>query len=278
MKVTQVARIVCLFLNAILVTSVDCQPTDLQFEHITTLNGLSQDIITCLYRDRFGFLWIGTEDGLNRYDGYSIATYKHNPRDTNTLPNNRIHGVCDYGTEDLLVTTEGGISIYHRAANIFTAPDGNLKAYATLASAKPLRDKVGRYWMIIESRRLLRYDPTTDSILLFDPNGTSTLPQVIKDLTIDMEDSLWVTSLRSVSVFQEHDSRFRNYQTNYEHYRHGEQILNTSITKDSDGNLWIGTNAGLFRYDRITEAAVFVPVRFMLDTSVVDRDMIVGGL
>ncbi len=252
------------------------QPADLQFEHLTTHDGLSQDIITCVYRDRFGFLWIGTEDGLNRYDGYSIATYKHNPRDSNTLRNNRITGICDYGSEDMLVTTDGGFSIYHRARNTFTKPDGKLGKYAAMVSAKPLRDKAGWYWIVVNGRKLLRYDPVRDSIAFFDPLS---LPQdQVKDMMIDNEDSLWVTSENAVSVFQGDAAGFLHYKIKHQQGSAHRQIVNAFTQKDADGNLWIGTNAGLYRYNRNTDVTMFVPLSFTIGTSVVDHDNIVGGL
>jgi ligand-binding sensor domain-containing protein len=61
------------------------QPHPLRFDHITTRDGLSQDIVTCIVWDAKGFMWFGTEDGLNRYDGYSIRVYKNDPVDSTTI-------------------------------------------------------------------------------------------------------------------------------------------------------------------------------------------------
>ena len=56
-----------------------------RFQHLTVDEGLSQDLITCITQDDPGFMWFGAEDGLNRYDGYSIRVYKHNDRDSMSL-------------------------------------------------------------------------------------------------------------------------------------------------------------------------------------------------
>ena len=105
------------FLLVAVPTALRCQPANLQFDHITTTNGLSQDVVTAIYPDQFGFLWVGTEDGLNRYDGYSVKIYKHSSRDSSTLLDNSISGICDYDDDDLLVATSSGLSVYHRASN-----------------------------------------------------------------------------------------------------------------------------------------------------------------
>ena len=252
------------------------QPAELLFEHLTTHDGLSQDIVTCFHRDRFGFLWIGTEDGLNRYDGYSIVTYKHNPRDTSTLPNSRINGICDYGREDLIVTTEGGPRIYRRAANIFAPPGGALAKYAGKISGRPVCDGTGRIWLIAEYTRVLRYDPVSDSVTLFDPGSS---PRVaVKDLMVDDGDSLWVTTENAVSVFRGDGSGFRRYAIVHKLANFQSPILNRSSTKDREGNLWVGTNAGLFRYDRASGVDAFVPLRFTEGGITYDRDEILGSL
>ena len=61
------------------------------FEHISLIDGLSQSTVTSIYQDKEGFLWFGTGNGLNKYDGYSFTVYKHNPSDPNSLSNGYIN-------------------------------------------------------------------------------------------------------------------------------------------------------------------------------------------
>jgi ligand-binding sensor domain-containing protein len=65
----------------------------LKFQHIGVEEGLSQDIVTKIVQDSLGFMWFGTEDGLNMYDGYGITVFKNDPRDTSSLPGNGIFGL-----------------------------------------------------------------------------------------------------------------------------------------------------------------------------------------
>jgi len=223
-----------------------------------------------------GFLWIGTEDGLNRYDGYSIVSYKHNPRDTNALIHNRISGICDYEGEDLLVTTDLGFTIYRRATNIFTKPSGRLGTYATMGSAKPVRDNRGRYWIILGGRRVLRYDPTKDSVTTLDPfSRKRSFPgDLIQDIMIDNEDSVWVTTERTVSVFLGDNKGFQTYPLEYDQ----PGVICKSIIKDHAGDLWIATNGGVYRFDREHATPTLVPLGFMMGGIRHPRDQIVGGL
>ncbi len=66
------------------------QIKDIQFKHLTTDDGLSQSWVHSIIQDKYGFMWIGTEDGLNRYDGHSFRIYKNNFRDQYSISNNGI--------------------------------------------------------------------------------------------------------------------------------------------------------------------------------------------
>ena len=78
-----VCLLLCLFVAA-------QPPLQLRFEHITTNNGLSNNTVTSIYQDQEGFIWFGTEDGLNRYDGSSMKTFRHRESDSSSLPGNNI--------------------------------------------------------------------------------------------------------------------------------------------------------------------------------------------
>src|SRR5688572_21271331 len=67
-----------------------CHSQHLKFDHIDAQDGLSQNNVTCIIQEDRGFIWVGTDDGLNRYDGYQFITYGHNPKDNHSLSNNFI--------------------------------------------------------------------------------------------------------------------------------------------------------------------------------------------
>jgi ligand-binding sensor domain-containing protein len=69
------------------------QPLNLKFEHITSENGLPQNTIHGIAKDKYGFMWFGTWSGLCRYDGYTFKTYHHDPNNPRSISNNRIHNV-----------------------------------------------------------------------------------------------------------------------------------------------------------------------------------------
>src|SRR5947209_17940127 len=81
------------------------QNQSLKFEHIGIKEGLSQINVTCIKQDKRGFMWIGTRDGLNKYDGYKFTIYKYDPKDSNTISNNFIQDIIEDKDGNLWIAT-----------------------------------------------------------------------------------------------------------------------------------------------------------------------------
>ena len=84
-----------------------------------TSNDLSSSLIRCIIQDKYGFIWVGTNYGLNRFDGYSFSTYLCNPADTTTIQDNGIVQLCPYSKEFLFVATNRGLYKYSYLTNSF---------------------------------------------------------------------------------------------------------------------------------------------------------------
>ncbi|MCP4601187.1 MAG: hypothetical protein GY847_11800 [Proteobacteria bacterium] len=93
----------------------------LRFEHVSLEQGLSQSTVFCILQDSQGFIWFGTEDGLNKYDGYTFTVYKHDPEDSNSLSGNRIQAILKDDSGTLWIgTSDGGLDRYDRKLDRFT--------------------------------------------------------------------------------------------------------------------------------------------------------------
>ena len=104
-------RIACLFLGFLLLSPFcGAQPEQFRFTHIGVPDGLSQDIVTAVCQDRQGFLWVGTEYGLNRYDGYTILTFRHDPEDSSSLSNNSVRTIFEDDGGRLWIGTDIGLN------------------------------------------------------------------------------------------------------------------------------------------------------------------------
>lgn len=83
-----------MLLQAIAMGSLLAQPK-CKIEHYSTEDGLSHDIITCIFKDREGFMWFGTRNGINRFDGQRFITYKSSPGDKSYLKSHRIDQIME---------------------------------------------------------------------------------------------------------------------------------------------------------------------------------------
>jgi len=93
---------------------------DLLFEHITIRDGLSNNNVTAFGEDSYGFMWVGTANGLNRFDGYRFRHFYHSNTDSNSLVNNAVQTIhCDR-KKRIWIATEDGVSCYNPATNQFT--------------------------------------------------------------------------------------------------------------------------------------------------------------
>jgi len=83
---------------------------DFKFKYITVEDGLSQGSINCIFQDSRGFLWFGTKQGLNKYDGFNIDIFDHDPFDPSSLSNNNVSCVTEDKNGDLWVGTSAGLN------------------------------------------------------------------------------------------------------------------------------------------------------------------------
>src|ERR1700682_2287821 len=93
---------------------------NLKFTHLTTNDGLSQGYVTAILQDRRGFMWFATRDGLNRYDGNTFVTYKHNPNDPRTLSSNFIQDLIEDDHGHLWTATNVGVNKFDPGTERFT--------------------------------------------------------------------------------------------------------------------------------------------------------------
>ena len=82
-------------------------------------DGLSQSQINAIIQDSRGFLWVGTEDGLNRYDGYNFINYTHQPFDNNSLSDNHINAICEDNSGVFWIATNRGLNSFDLKSGIF---------------------------------------------------------------------------------------------------------------------------------------------------------------
>ncbi len=232
----------------------------IKFHRLMLADGLSQSSIISNFQDSRGFIWMGTQDGLNRYDGRQIIAYKSDPDDPNSLSDPNIWSIAEDANGDLWIGTEGGgFNRFNRDQENFTpyrydpAQPGSLEYYNVKALAI---DSHGDVWLGTIGDGLLRFHPGTETITAFDhnPDDPSSLPaDQVQSLLIDSRDLIWIGTDKGLTRFSPVTGRMRHFQHQPE--KPNSMIAGEvrSISEGLDGRLWVGTTKGLCRFDPISE-------------------------
>lgn len=101
-------------------STIGANTENFYFDQISLKEGLSQSMVKIIFRDHIGMLWIGTKEGLNRYDGYEVKTYYHDPQKKESLPNNNISVIIEDSLNNLWIGSDGAFCRYDRQSNSFT--------------------------------------------------------------------------------------------------------------------------------------------------------------
>lgn len=129
-----------------------------QFQHISVNDGLSDSHISSIVQDHKGFMWFGTHDGLNRYDGFEFKIFKHDPKDSTSIPSDFIQSLTLLKDSSLWVGTNNGmVGKFDRSSNTFTA----YKIYPADKGPVYVTD-------IYEHSNGLLYIGTTSGLFVFD--------------------------------------------------------------------------------------------------------------
>jgi ligand-binding sensor domain-containing protein/serine phosphatase RsbU (regulator of sigma subunit) len=220
-----------------------------KFSHITADQGLSMGVVNCMLRDSRGFMWFGTQDGLNKYDGYRIVVYKHNPLDSNSLSNNAISTLYENKNGELLIgTIGGGFDAYNLSTGRFTHYLGSQNSKNNLSNNNVkaiLEDREGALWLGT-SDGLNTYNPKTKKFIQYiSDNGSNTISNNnVSCLDEGKDGRIWIgTYGGGLNAFNKKTNRFEHYrQLNSSGNVIYENLnLIRAIYEDKDGLLWIGT-------------------------------------
>ena len=222
---------------------------NLTFEHLSIEHGLSQITVHSILEDNKGFLWFGTEDGLNRYDGYEFVVYRHNSNDPNCISDNFVWSIFEDSDSNIWVgTNNGGLNKYDYSSNSFktylnnsTSGENNIRVI--------FEDSKNNLWVGTNSAGLFKYDRNKDTFV-------KVLTDYIKNFSIraiaeDDEKTLWFgTDVNGLFSYEPINNTISHYTTI------NSKLSSNSIwalTADRHSNIWIGTyNGGLNKFDKTT--------------------------
>jgi Signal transduction histidine kinase len=203
------------------------------FRKYSVVDGLCSNTVWCISQDAKGYMWFGTKNGLNRFDGYEFKTYKFRKSDTNSLGNNFIHAICAYDSTNYWIGTEDGVYNLNLETERFTRVPG----IRDQVVYDIIRDRKGTMWVATNKSGLYGYRRGTHKTIHF----TNVIH--IRNLEEDAEGRIWMGSFgRGIVVLDPGSMKLRQYSLNK-----GDINSNKIFTvyRDLAGNMWAGSLGGL---------------------------------
>ena len=210
-----------------------------------TSNDLSSSLIRCIIQDKYGFIWVGTNYGLNRFDGYKFSTYLCNPADTTTIQDNDIVKLYPYSKEFLFVATNRGLYKYSYLTNSFQhivleKKDEKIRVSSLIED--------GKHNLLIGTAGYgaYRLDMTTGKVTRLSRKSANSVDNFFAILFFDAEGYLWQAN---------HTKVLRKYKYN------GKSIKLVSVYEPKDlfgisklyatdkKGFFVAHTGGMMRYD-----------------------------
>ncbi len=234
----------------------------IRFDNISTEQGLSQSTVTAILQDRQGFMWFGTEGGLNKFDGYQFTVYKHDPQDPKSVSDSVITSLYEDRDGTLWVGTSAGLDRLDRRSGAFehykqvlTGSDNISRVFVSVI----YQDHLGTLWIGTYGDGLVALDLSTNHSKVFknssdDPNTLT--DNMINSIHEDRDGVLWIGTDMGINHI---DPTSRTFVTDPQKtLRLGviEDVPVYAIYEDHLGRLWIGTKTGLYQWNRAEDQLI----------------------
>jgi signal transduction histidine kinase/CheY-like chemotaxis protein/ligand-binding sensor domain-containing protein len=233
------------------------QRPSLNFEHFGTREGLSQINVNCILQDSRGFMWIGTRNGLNRYDGYKFIVYRYDSKDEHSLSNNMVNDLVEDADGNVWIATPNGLNRYDRKTATFTRFIHDAHNSNSLASNVINRlafDNNGVLWIATQVDGLDCFDLKKKQFI--HHTHSAAIAGAVSDNNIrtvykDSHGHIWAgTASGGLNLYDPKTNSFTSYKF-YDPKTHeliGENVI--SIVENGDHELWIGTQEdGLYLFN-----------------------------
>ncbi|HEY8929238.1 MAG TPA: two-component regulator propeller domain-containing protein [Mucilaginibacter sp.] len=222
------------------------QISDVRFRHISNEQGLSNSTINCIFQDSRGFIWFGTRDGLNRYDGVNVAVYKTKPGDTASISDNFIRCMYEDASHKIWIGTSAGLNVFNPVTNAFTRYNHKKNNNNTITN-----DVVSAINALDADNLLVGtmgggldiFNTKTNTVKhnrYSKKNKNSLCNDTVNCIYRDAHQTVWLGTQNGLNNFDAGKTTFKTL---------GNEKI-TAIVEDKQNNLWIGTtNDGLLVYN-----------------------------
>ncbi|QQS35628.1 MAG: hypothetical protein IPM56_15495 [Ignavibacteriales bacterium] len=236
------------------------QSRHINFENFSIKEGLSNDIATSIIQDKDGFIWIGTEDGLNRYDGYEFKIFKFNPANPGSISDDWITRVFQDSKGNIWIGTSNGLNRYLPVTSTFKiyslVTDDMENKQQIFGVGSIFEDKEGTLLVGTSTKGFLEYDPDEDRFLKngkYEDLIKLTSGYFIRCFLQDKSGLLWVGIDDGVIRYNPEDKSSKHFKYKYGSDNSPSNPVVVLIKEDHDGDIWFGTMTGVDLFVRKSE-------------------------
>ncbi|WP_296635675.1 response regulator [Polaribacter sp.] len=216
------------------------------FKNTSREDGLSDNFVKTIEQDAYGYLWFGTEKGLNKYDGYELQNYFHNVKDSSSISNNIINDILYTSNKKLLIATQRGLNIYNYKLDNFSLINQKQRNYFS----NLIEDENQNVWAIYGNNNVIKFDKNLNFTENFNLNKK-----------VERKFNIKVTSF---NIFEYDDAHLFFYVNKKAFYLFNfntqeisllsKDIFNakneiTKILKIDKNQFWVSTLNGVFIYE-----------------------------
>lgn len=211
-------------------------PTHFQFRHYNIENGVSSNGISSILQDQKGYIWLGTESGLSRFDGNQFVFYqKSNPLYPNFHASS-INAICETNTNELWLGTENGVYIYNQVKDTFapflekTSNNTGITSWITHI----IQDKEKNIWIATRKQGVFQYNTQTCKLIQYEiPQNDNIIIRILNDA----QNNIWVSGPYRLCRLNKAHNTFEEFPIKGE----SAGVYSMALWEDSSHNLWIGT-------------------------------------
>ena len=222
---------------------------NIKFTNLGVENGLSQSTVDEIYQDSRGYMWIATNDGLNKYNGYEFKVYKYGEDKTKTLSSSKIVDILEDDYGNIWVGTNNGLNkIDPKTDNVVRYMDKDNGGSLSNFNITEMLITKDNEFIVATTNGLNVYDEKEDKFIRILEKDNELTNQFIYSLADDVYGNIWVGTSEGLDVLSKEFKVVKQYKNNGENSISESAIYNTIY--DNKGYMWIGTaESGLLRLD-----------------------------
>jgi len=229
----------------------------IKFKHLTVENGLSNNYVNAVIQDQYGFMWFGTNDGLNRYDGYNFKIFRNDPDDSNSISDNGIQSLLEDRNGEIWIGTESGkLDKYNPRTEEFSHIEFQSNINVNNGIESIYDDKIGNIWVGTHLEGLYRLNLKNNIIdnWIADPNNSKSLSHnYVLSILEDNSGNIIVGTYNGLNILDPDKTKLGfnifYYEKNNKNSLSDNLIWALSKSSIDSNIIWIGTSNGVEEYN-----------------------------